>query len=104
MPLEALASIGTGARIGLVLVTTAVLAWWTYQRAVAGSDEDPNIRLSYGGRKGYASFLLSGVVAVAFVAGGWTLGLGPEIMQQPALLLIPAAFVVVHLYFEVTEG
>lgn len=104
MPLDFVMSLGEGVRYGLALLTTAVLAYWTYQRAIAGSGEDPNIALSYGDRKGYASFVLSGIIAVAFVAGGWVLGLAPEVMSTPALLLVPAAFVVAHVYFEVMEG
>jgi hypothetical protein len=48
--------------------------------------------------------VISGVVAVVFVAVGWVLGLAPEIMRQPALLAIPAAFVVAHVWFEVSEA
>jgi hypothetical protein len=103
MVLDTLANVGEGFRYGLALVTTLVLAYWTYRRAIAGSDEDPSISLSYGDRDGYLGFVMSGVIAVAFVAGGWVLGLGPEIMAQPGLLTIPAAFLVAHGYFEVVE-
>jgi hypothetical protein len=104
MPLDALMNAGEGFRYGLALVTTLVLAYWTYQRVIAGSGEDPNISLSYGDRDGYLGFVMSGIIAVAFVAGGWVLGLGPEVMAQPALLAIPAAFLIAHTYFEVSEG
>lgn len=103
MPLEMLGSVGDGLRLGVVLVTTLVLAYWTYQRTIAGSGEDPNISLATGDRKGYLSFVMSGVVAVAVVAGGWVWGLWPQVQEQPALLAIPAAFLVAHIWFEWRE-
>lgn len=103
MPLDALAGLPDAVRYGLALVTTAVLLWWTYQR-VTGDGTDPSIRLSAGDGGGYFSFLVSGFVAVVFVAVGWVLGLGPEVMRQPALAAIPGAFVLAHLYVEVRES
>jgi hypothetical protein len=85
--LTAFEALPESVRFVLVGVTTAVLVWWTYRRAV-GDGDDPSISLSAGGQTGSASFLVSGVVAVAFVAGGWILGFGPEIAQEPALALI----------------
>jgi hypothetical protein len=105
--LDALVSAGEAlpepVRVGLVLVTTAVLVWWTYRRAV-GDGDDPSISVSTGGLTGSFSFLVSGVVAVAFVAGGWILGFGPEIAEKPALALIPLAFVAAHAFIEVRES
>jgi hypothetical protein len=103
MPLDALAALPDSIRYGIALVTTAVLLWWTYRR-VTGDGTDPSISLSAGDGSGYFSFLVSGFVAVMFVAGGWVLGLGPEVMARPELLAIPAAFVAAHLYVEVRES
>lgn len=103
MSLDLLAGVPEVVRYALAFVTTAVLVWWTYER-LSGSGEDPNIPVSAGGLTGSFSFLVSGVVAVAFVAGGWVLGLGPEIQQRPEIALIPAAFVVAHAYVEVRES
>jgi hypothetical protein len=103
MALEALSGLPDGARYALAGVTTLVLLWWTYRRVV-GDGEDPSIALSGGNGTGYGSLLLSGILAVAFVAGGWILGLGPEIAATPELLAIPGAFVAAHLYVEVRES
>lgn len=91
--------------VGLVLagVTGLVLVYWTYRRVV-GDGTDPSIALSTGGTGGSASFLVSGFVAVVFVAVGMVLGLGEQIAEQPAILLIPGAFVAAHLYVEVRES
>ncbi|WP_276258126.1 hypothetical protein [Haloglomus litoreum] len=104
MPFDQLPAVVDGARYGVALVTTGVLLLYTYRRVVAGSDEDPSIALSYGGRQGYVSFLVTGVAAAAFVAGGWILSLSPEIMEQPALALIPLALVVGIGIVEVRES
>lgn len=103
MALELLAGVPEIVRYGLALVTTAVLVWWTWRR-LQGDGDDPSIALSAGDGSGSFSFLVSGFVAVAFVAGGWVLGLGPEIQQRPEIALIPAAFVVAHAYVEVRES
>lgn len=100
--LSLLAGLPDTVRYALAAVTTVVLVYWTARR-LRGDSTDPSISLAGGDGSGYASFLLSGFVAVAFVAGGWILGLGPEIQAEPALAVIPLAFVVVWVYFEERE-
>lgn len=103
MALDALTGLPDVLRYGLAVVATVALLWWTYRRVV-GDGSDPVIRLSGGGEAGYGSLLLSGILAVTVVAVAWVLGLGPEVAAQPALLAIPAAFVIAHLYVEVRES
>jgi len=103
MPLDVLGGLPEALRYGIAALATLALLVWTYRRVV-GDGSDPVISLSGGGGAGYGSLLLSGILAVTVVAVAWVLGLGPEIQAQPALLAIPAAFVIAHLYVEVRES
>ena len=88
----------TGVRLVAAFVLAAILVYWTVER-VLGEGDDPVIRSSTSSDTGSMSFLVSGTMAVAAVAGlGAALLLAPigggPVVRNPVPVLAFAAFVV----------
>lgn len=97
-----------GVRIAGAAVGVLLTVYWTVER-LRGEDHDPVIRMSSSSDTGSASFLVSGVMAVAVVAGIvaiLVLGLGgaaPLVANPGPFLVMLALIVAAHWILEKEE-
>ncbi|WP_181685826.1 hypothetical protein [Halorhabdus salina] len=87
----------------VAFVAIAIIAYWTLER-FGGEGDDPTIRSTSSSDTGTMSFLISGIWAVAFVAGIAALAMFPEIRSgNPVVIGLIVVPLVIHWIFEKEE-